>query len=447
MLQLTCNNDPDTLKAVLEYGEKEKFEPRWERKFSQEVEDQTNGVSERNPSIEDPVVEKRKTLKKNHEEMQKEFRKKNPIMIASQNNYDICTQLLYSSGYRIPQTKAERKPGEREDEMMEGEEEKSRLKIVMKPPNLDNTVEKLLLFKAYSNPQYLSMALTSDKRIEKLSIAEEIESKEEDKDKEILKDLQRIDPLRRAFVLAEGAERLSTNVEGFSELRNSYKEIQTELEGFTQSILTQCSNMDEVRSILEHNPDDWDDDDDDSEKQNWQVAVWEGRKEFVAHPFFQQYIKKRMDVPCKIFGKNMKKKIGAWVKSDILLNLTFMPLSLLIFSFFPIIVFADFFRKADILFVSDKVWQERQMDKKENVVFRFFRRAIHTKTLSMTVAHVMHAWYISLLVYIVFTQKYDQVELQFCISFYSSLLNTQFIGIHTSEWPNKKRVIDTTHTF
>ena len=295
------------------------------------------------------------------------------------------------------------------DEEMEGYQERSRHLIVRALPIQDDAVEKLLLYKAYSNPQYLSMALSNDKRIQDLSTTED--------EKTILRDLQRIDPLRRAFDLAEGAEQLSNNIQGFSELKNSYKEIQDELEGFTQSILTQCSNMEEVRLILEHNPDDWDDDDDDSEEQNWQVAVWEGRKEFVAHPFFQQYIKKRMDVSSKIFGKSMSEKISMRIKSDSLLNLICLPLSLLLFCLFPFVVLADFFREADILFVSDKVWQERQTNKKnkENALFGFFRRAIHSKTMSMTVAHVLHFLYLVLLGYIVLARSYDKVEPQLYI--------------------------------
>ena len=370
----------------------------------------------------DPVnKEEAENAKKKHQKELKEGRKQNPIMISSQNNYDMCTQLLYSAGYRIPQNKLDRKldklTDEKGDEKMEGYEERSRQKIVMKLPDQEEAVEKLLLYKAYSNPQYLSMALSKDKNkdeakdkgIEGLSNA----LTDEDK-KKILRDLQRIDPLRRAFDLAEEAEQRSHNVQGFSELKNSYKEIQEELEGFTQSILTQCSNMTEVRSILEHNPEDWDDDDDDSEEQNWQVAVWEGRKEFVAHPFFQQYIKKRMDVSSKVLGKRMSDKISMWIKSDILLNLICIPLLLFVFCLFPFVVVADFFREADILFVSDKVWQERQTDekKKEKLPFRFFRRAIHTKTLSMMVAHLLHALYIVLLGYIVIARKYNKVEPQ-----------------------------------
>ena len=446
MLQLTCNNDHDTLKAVLDYGEKE-FGPVWETEPPEEEADQTKrsevkeeakkqnkeqGIEEETKSSKEEAdqttkseekaseaKEKAREEKENHEKKLKEGRKQNPIMISSQNNYDMCTQALYSAGYRIPQKKGKIDGKDGGDQKLEGYEERSRQQIVMELPNQDDAVEKLLLYKAYSNPRYLSMALENDQTIEDLSKGltddKRTEEPKKEKDKKtILGDLQRIDPLRRAFDLAEEAEQRSNNVQGFSELKNSYKEIQEELEGFTQSILTQCSNMTEVRSILEHNPEDWDDDDDDSEEQNWQVAVWEGRKEFVAHPFFQQYIKKRMDVSSKVLGKRMSDKISMCIKSDILLNLICIPLLLFVFCLFPFVVVADFFREADILFVSDKVWQERQTDekKKEKLPFRFFRRAIHTKTLSMMVAHLLHALYIVLLGYIVIARKYNKVEPQ-----------------------------------
>ena len=395
MLQLTCNNDHNTLKAVLEYGEEiDGLGPIWEPSKSTD--------RAKKYDIENAAKKEKETIKNEI----KQLRKKNPIMISSQNGYDICTELLYKFGYRIPQHKPE------DTGVMEGEQEKSRQEIVMKPPCHEDAVEKLLLYKAYCDSQHLSLALTEYSHEETNNIEdlfEEADSKE--KLKTILKDLQQVDPLRRGFDLAEEAEQLFSHVQGFSELKNSYKEIQIELEGFTQGVLTQCSNEDEVRSILEHNPEDWDDNDDDSEEQNWQVAVWEGRKEFVAHPYFQQYVKKRMDVSSKILGKDMSRRVNKWISSDNIVNLLCTPLSVVIFCFYPLVVVADFFRNADILFVSPKVWQERAKKKKaeeiEPCVFRFFRRAIHTKTLSMTVAHALHFIYIALLCYIVLAEKLD----------------------------------------
>ena len=45
-------------------------------------------------------------------------------------------------------------------------------------------------------------------------------------------------------------------------------------------------------------------------------------------------------------------------------------------------------------------------------MFRFFRRAMHTKTLGTMVAHVLHALYIALLGYIVIAHQYNEVEPQ-----------------------------------
>ena len=136
MLQLTCNNDHDTLKAVLDYGEKE-FGPVWETEPPEEEADQTKrsevkeeakkqnkeqGIEEETKSSKEEAdqttkseekaseaKEKAREEKENHEKKLKEGRKQNPIMISSQNNYDMCTQALYSAGYRIPQNKLKRK--------------------------------------------------------------------------------------------------------------------------------------------------------------------------------------------------------------------------------------------------------------------------------------------------------------------------------------------------
>ena len=59
--------------------------------------------------------------------------------------------------YRIPQNNLERKSEKykKGDEKMEGYKETSCQQIIMELPNQDDTAEKLLLYKAYSNPQYL----------------------------------------------------------------------------------------------------------------------------------------------------------------------------------------------------------------------------------------------------------------------------------------------------
>ena len=102
-----------------------------------------------------------------------------------------------------------------------------------------------------------------------------------------MKDLQKLDPLRKAFDLAATAQDYTNDFQGIVELKKNYKEIKEDLEAFTGSLLSQCYNEEEAAMILKHNPDDDDDDDLDSEEQNWQRALWERRKRFVGHPFYQ----------------------------------------------------------------------------------------------------------------------------------------------------------------
>ena len=90
------------------------------------------------------------------------------------------------------------------------------------------------------------------------------------------------------------AEIFTSSIYGMSELKDDYKEIKEVLETYTASLLTQCAGNDEVKVILEHNPKDEDADEDDDKEQNWQKALIEGRKDFVAHPFYQQYFFRRM---------------------------------------------------------------------------------------------------------------------------------------------------------
>ena len=238
--------------------------------------------------------------------------KRNPIMISSQQGFTTCTTLLYKYGYRIPQIprelndeklkslrdrtrsqrrkptsqkdKTDNKPKERK-ESTEGDREEFRFRerIVTTPSSKEDQVKKLMLFKAYADPHYLSLAFTNH----------ELLSHNDNLKKDEITELQQLDPLRRAFDLAEKAEIFTSSIHGMSELKNDYKEIKEELESYTASLLTQCSSMEEVKQILEHNPMDEDEDEDDDEEQNWQKALLEGRKDFVGHPFYQQYFFQR----------------------------------------------------------------------------------------------------------------------------------------------------------
>ena len=103
-------------------------------------------------------------------------------------------------------------------------------------------------------------------------------------------------------------------------LKTNYKEIQEGLEIFSASLLTSSCSTEEVKAILEHNPNDEDEDVDDDEEQNWQKALLEGRKAFVAHPYYQQYFFQR------IFGKTKAGRMSRFPGLDrIAWNLYHVP--------------------------------------------------------------------------------------------------------------------------
>ena len=230
-----------------------------------------------------------------------------------------------------------------------------------------------MAFKAYTRPHYLSLAFTEDIRIDQPVIREED-----------IRDLEKLDPLRRAFDLAERAESFKSDFKGISELKNNYADIQNELELFTRGILTQCSDMVEVKTILKHKPrgDDGQDMDD-----NFMKALWEGRKDFVSHPFYQQYLWKQMT--------GSSKKGSEYRFSEPLWNIVYIPYAYLLFCCYPIVVFADFFRNADILFVPV---EGNDLKEKESLVFGFFQGAIHTPIYRMIVYSTIQFCYLSLLV-------------------------------------------------
>merc|ERR1712130_249109 len=190
ILQLTCNNDPETLGKVLNWGEEEsRITIRWEQ-------------------TEDPKLDKSGGRKR-------EIKNENPILLSTQQGYTQCTKLLHQHGFRIPQIRG-RAISEREKEAV-------RQKEVMKDPGDDDHVAKYLTFDAYASPHYLSLGFTEDPRIDDPDIG-----------LEDLQDLDKLDPLRRAFQLAEKAEEFQSDA---SELAKSFAGIKHSLEEFTRGIL------------------------------------------------------------------------------------------------------------------------------------------------------------------------------------------------------------------
>ena len=240
---------------------------------------------------------------------------RNPILLSVLKHHRECTELLHQFGYRIPQNVIEAG--------MEGEVEEMRQKIISqaskdscsfsflrllfefdKDSTKENPVQSILDFKGYADPDYLTIAfknkvarLMKDRRWQSskeinrdeggaIALAQ-VASDSPDNFESELEDLKKLDPLRKAFDLAARAEDFTNDFQGIVELKKNYGDIKEDLEQFTHSLLSQCYNEEEAAIIMKHNPDDDDDDDLDPEEQNWQRALWERRKSFVGHPFYQ----------------------------------------------------------------------------------------------------------------------------------------------------------------
>ena len=230
---------------------------------------------------------------------------------------------------------------------------------------------KFLAIQAFAKPHYLSLGFTEamekEKRMEKDNLI----------DKEVIKDLEKLDPLRRSFKLAEYTENSTTEQGETVNQEYSYLHVKEELETFSRGVLTTCHNMTEVEMILEHTPEKTKKE---KEKQpNFKKALTEGRVDFVSHPYFQEYFNNRMLGKTGESRKNKrkkrkqenggeKKKKRWWEHRPH--QLIYMPYAVLLFCFYPLVVFADLFRDADILFEKEK--------EGENFFFAFFRKKMHT---------------------------------------------------------------------
>ena len=163
--------------------------------------------------------------------------------------------------------------------MSRGDEEEMRREISCRlSSRKENTIQKMLEFKAYSDPKYFSLAFLQDERVNQ---------EPEELSDVIIKDLEKLDPLRMAFDLATEADNFANSFRGVVEMKKGCQQIKDTLENFTHDLMFHCTDENEAGTILEHNPEDNDDDELDSEEKNWQKSLWEGRKSFVCHPYYQ----------------------------------------------------------------------------------------------------------------------------------------------------------------
>jgi len=140
VLQLTCNNDPETLEKVLSWG------------AGDYVENENSSRPDKN-SVKEGVI--------NIE---------NPILWSTQQGYNQCTKLLHQHGFRIPQIRGEA--------VLEGEKEAVREKEVVKDPSNgdDNNVDEIIESNVNGN--------NKDKKMDKEPFVQESESENHDKEEE-----------------------------------------------------------------------------------------------------------------------------------------------------------------------------------------------------------------------------------------------------------------------
>jgi len=284
----------------------------------------------------------------------------------------------------------------------------------MENDDWDDQVGKFLAIQAFAKPHYLSLGFTEamekEKRMEKDNLI----------DKEVIKDLEKLDPLRRSFKLAEYTENSTTEQGETVNQEYSYLHVKEELETFSRGVLTTCHNMTEVEMILEHTPEKTKKE---KEKQpNFKKALTEGRVDFVSHPYFQEYFNNRMlgkTAESRRNKRNRRKqdKTGEKKNKKVWENggekkkkkwwehrphqLIYMPYAVLLFCFYPLVVFADLFRDADILFEKEK--------EGENFFFAFFRKKMHTPFFRQNV-HVAVQGVFLLLIVLMMWNPIDEAE-------------------------------------
>ena len=266
-------------------------------------------------------------------------------------------------------------------------------------------VSKLLAMQAYAKPHYLALGLTEDERVDN------------DIKDEVVEDLEKLDPLRRALRLARKAEDFDLIGGRASNLDSNYKAIKDELDTFACSILTQCQDLTEVETILEHRPvctKTTGTSKQSLKQSNLMKALWEGRKDFVAHAYFQEYFNQQM-AGGVVIPPDTRFRTVQWC-------LIYVPYALLLFCCYPIVVFADFFRQADILF--EKKQEEKGSvaltlshieegrlssgrSSKVNEIFSFFRGKMHTPDFRMTVYMAIQVLYLMTLIFMMWNPTND----------------------------------------
>ena len=140
-------------------------------------------------------------------------------------------------------------------------------------PYLD-PVDRFLRFRAFASPIYISLTFDETKLTGDFLSDEKV--------------LTASDPIRKAFACATYSKYLSTTN---TQQCDEFKKVGKACIAFTEDLLDQCEDMVEVKMILNYSNSY---EDEQCENTNWNVALWEGHREFVSHHYYQQFIWEKM---------------------------------------------------------------------------------------------------------------------------------------------------------
>ena len=239
-----------------------------------------------------------------------------------------------------------------------------------------DSVESYLSLKAYSNSHYLAVEFQHNSQMNNNQTQKNFS-------------ISDVDPLRKSLAIGRYAELLSRYDTLYSQ---EYNVISKTCEDFATDLLNNCENMTEVRTLLLHSPNC--DDVHRHDDETWNIAMWNSHKKFVSHPFYQDFLWK------KLCGQNFD-----WDKYYIKWKILYIILSIFLPFTYPIIIVIDtLFRKNDLLFLSPACKEERE--EKENRFFGFYRWAMHKPIFRIIFHHFLEAIFLIL----VFFSTWDPLD-------------------------------------
>jgi hypothetical protein len=326
----TLNDDPETLEIIVN----SKCAPHIKNVNLTRQRTLSRGISV--PEEEEAMVEVAGRSLERH---------RHPLLVACTQGFPACVRILYRAGYNFKMYEDDSRYIEELMEMDHAKAsasnyylyskmylgEKNMKSLVKKrrpvsiKPEMDkdddfDPVERFIRFRAYASPTYISVAFT-ETDIEKLN---------------------KMDPIRKAIACSTYATYLG---DYYPQQQTEYTAVGAVCQQYAEDILDQCQNMKEVRILLSYsncttnNP----------ENQNWSIALWEKNKALVGHHYYQKFLWDKMT------GGDLD-----WQKYFFCWKIVITFGSILCFIISPFVIIADFFRKADILFVPPEGWRTQK---------------------------------------------------------------------------------------